>query len=132
MDEYLEARTLSYVERTAKGLEYSTKKLEIVNEFAPDLLAEYEVAFEAHSTFHELLYNTLYGHQESYTIETMTAIEAELMTPREAAISLREYLVERREGYKALKDAYRAEIEPLDETNEANKLMSKNLEKSLE
>lgn len=142
LDEFLETRETNYNERVAKGAEATARKLALIEEFAPELLTAYTTAFDDHSIVHELLFNEAYDKQEAYVIETKAGIESlqlevieavnnETMTPKEAATLIKEYLVAQKEDYKATKDAYKAEIEPLNEVNEANKVIVQALKEDL-
>lgn len=134
LDELLETRLSNYNERVAKAEEVTARKLALIEEFAPELLTEFTIAFDDHLIVHELIFNEVYNKQEAYVIETKAGIESlqlevidavnnETMTPKEAALLIKEYLLAQKEDYKASKDAYKAEIEPLNDTNDANKVI---------
>lgn len=142
MDEFLAKRTSKYEELVAKGLEASTKKLTLITEFAPELITDFEQAYDNHFEVHQLLFESTYSKQEAYSIEiiagletlkteVLLAVEAETMTAKEASLILKDYLIAKQEEFKAIKDAYKAEIEPLKEVNQANKLIVQELKAEL-
>lgn len=139
---FLDTRTENYNERVADSMKKTANKLETIETIAPDFVDEFQQAADDHALVHSLLFNEAYAKQEVYVnetlagldaleIEVLAAVEAETMTPQEAAIMLKEYLTAQRDEYVATKDAYKAEIAPLDEANEASKLIVQDLREDL-
>jgi len=132
INDILEGRVSAHEEAIVKADARHENQLARVTEIAPDLVDDLNAAYEEHKQVHDLLFTENYNSHVDYHAETMAGlydlqdqviaqVEAETMTYKEAASTLSEYVKTRKEEYKALKEAYLAEIDPLKVENEANK-----------
>ncbi|PKM56333.1 MAG: hypothetical protein CVV00_00100 [Firmicutes bacterium HGW-Firmicutes-5] len=98
-----------------------TRHLEVIQLYAPELLADYEAAFEEHNAIHTELMETRTAIAKDYMDETNVGLEAlkaeieekldaETITTQEAREMIRTYMLERKEGFKALFDDFQEAI----------------------
>jgi len=116
------------------------RHLEVIELYAPELLEDYEAAFEEHKLIHTELMETRTAIAKDYMDETNDGLEvlkaeieekleAEEITTNEAREMIRTYMLERRDGFKTLFDAYleaiadeKADYEALKEEADALKV----------
>jgi len=142
MNERLANLTQQHLERVEKVTARQAKSIGFITEWAPELVGAYQANFDEHILVHGILFSTNYSKHEEYHNETMIGLEAlkvELvlaveegtMTVKEGAEAFKAYTVGRRDEYVELKEAYRAEIEPLNAENEASNLIIKGLREEI-
>lgn len=135
-------RTAKFNERIAKSEERSALRMEVVAEYAPELVVDFEGVYAAHIIVHEALFNEHMLNSSEFVAETnaglatlkdevLASIEAGTMTGQEARAEIKAYMAGRREEYKATKEAYKAEIADLDAANELSKEEAKALKTEL-
>lgn len=131
-EEFLIERTSNFQERSSKANDSYEFRLNVVTDYAPDLIEAFDQAFNGHLEVHQLLFETSYSLHEDYhgetlagmgslKVEVLTAIEEGSMTYREASDVLKEYLQGRREEYIELRSQYQDEITYLNEENDETK-----------
>ena len=138
----VEEKTASFEERKATAQEGQTKKLALINLYAPEMYDAYLDAFADHVTVHEQLFQA----HKSLRLEAseMTAtglsnlkdtllpmVEDGTMTGKEMGQELRAYLQEQKTYLSSVKDQYKAEIEAINTENETNKELAKSLKSDL-
>lgn len=117
----LDQAATRWEERLEKREAVITRHLEVIKLYAPELLADYEAAFVDHEVVHKDLMETRTAIAEDYMDETNVGLEAlkaeieekleaETITTQEAREMIRTYMLERRDGFKTLFDAYHEAI----------------------
>ena len=133
-DAFLEEKKATFQSKRADALVRQSKKLALVNRYAPELYQPYMDAFSDHTTVHEALHATHVSLREeafNATMEKLIALKEELyplvqagtMTYREVGAELRLYLEEQRATHRAIREAYAQEISDLNAQNDVNKAM---------
>lgn len=109
----LDKATTRWEERLEKRDAAITRHLEVIQLYAPELLEDYELAFEEHKAVHTDLMEARTAIAEAYMnetnvgLETLKAeieekLEAKEITTKEAREMIRTYMLERKEGFKTL------------------------------
>lgn len=117
----LDQATTRWENRLEKREAVMARHLEVIKLYAPELLEDYEVAFEEHESVHTDLMEARtaiakdYMDETNVGLETLKAeieekLEAEEITTKEAREMIRTYMLERKEGFKALFDAFQEAI----------------------
>ncbi|MDF1617371.1 hypothetical protein [Petrocella sp. FN5] len=127
----LDKVTKRWEERLEKREAVMARHLEIIKLYAPELLEDYEVAFEDHKAVHRDSMEVRTAIAKDYMDETKAGleelkaeieekIEAEEITTKEAKEMIKTYMLERREGFKTLFDTY---LEAIAEEKEAYEVL---------
>lgn len=121
LNERQEEQDSRWSDRQEDRHERNTSFLEIVAQYAPELLSDYTTAFATHNALHEELYNTRTSIQTTYSNETLAALnilkedliaqaEAGEITWKEVRETLRNFLKDSRETFQSQKSAYKDAI----------------------
>lgn len=122
-DERYDMAYTKWVAEREKDAVRRAKFLEVVTEFAPDMVDDYELAFDTHYDVHEELFSTHTDIRLAYFEETkvllaelktelLTKVSAGEITWREAQAIIKDFLIERKTNSEANWEAYRSSIEP--------------------
>lgn len=120
-EQHIERQEERWSERQQVREERSDDYLDIVAEYAPELLSDYEAAIATHNTLHETLFNTRMSLKTNYSDETLAALytlkvdlyaqaEAGEITWREVQETIKDFLQNSRETFKSNKEAYKEAI----------------------
>ena len=141
-NEKVAERTATLEERLAKSVERTALRMEVVEQYTPELVLEFEAVYNAHVIVHQTLFNEHMLNKSEFFAETnagltalkdevITAVKAGTMSGQEARAELKSYTTGRREEHKATVEAYKTEIAPLNEINDANREIAKGLKAEL-
>lgn len=135
-------RAAEFDAKVADAQERSALHMNIVQEYTPELVIDFEAVADAHQLVHQALFDqhlrirTEFQEEtnaglEALKIELFAALEDGSMTGMEVRQAFKTYFEERRQEAIANKDAYLADIQALNAENDANRELAKALKAEL-
>ncbi len=135
-------RAAEFDAKVADVQERSALHMDIVEEYTPELVMDFEAVADAHQIVHQSLFDQHLRIRTEFQEETnagLEALKADLfaaledgsMTGMEVRQAFKAYLEERRQEATSIKDAYLADIEALNAENDANRELAKGLKAEL-